>query len=171
LGPPAPAPPVAPDRRKDQQPTPFTADANLPPPAMASPSPHRDRPAKGPMAKPASRSHDPIRQQFGAAKRKVTGREKTERPRSRKRKQREDGRQLFIFAKALVKRLARAARRTRTFFWEREIRAAPSRDMHLDPRYVNWYAVDPHAGSAASSDYSQNTVTAPANCNAASLDL
>lgn len=135
---------------------------------MAPPPRQRDPPAKWQIAQPASRSHDPIRQQFGEAKRTITSRgDKTE-PR-RKRKQREDGRQLFIFAKALVKRLAHAARRTRTFFWERYIHSMPSCDMHLDPRYVNWYAADP--GSAVSSDYSQGNTTAPANCNAPSLDL
>jgi hypothetical protein len=170
-GPPMPTQARAPDRRKDsrQPPTRFTADANPSPPAMASPPRHRDPPAKVQVSKPVSRSRDPIRQQFGEAKRAVTRRsDVTERPR-RKRKQREDGRQFFIIAKAMMKRLARAVRRTRTFFWERDIQAASSPDMHLDPRYTNWYAAD--SGSAVSGVHNQDSVTVPANGNVPSLDL
>jgi hypothetical protein len=169
-GSPAPTQALAPDRRNDfrQPPTRFSADANLPPPAMASSPRPRVPPPKGQMSKPASRARDPIRQQFGEAKRTVTGRDaKTER--RSKRKQREDGRRLFIFAKALVKRLARAARRTRTFFWERDVQTASSPDMHHDPRYINWYAAD--SASAGSGVHNQDNVTVPANGNVPSLDL
>jgi hypothetical protein len=174
FGPSAPTPPVAPDQPKAsrQQPTDFTADANMPSPAMAPSPRHRDLPPKVQTSKPASRPPNPIRQQFGEAKRTVTRRgDKAEPSRRRKRKQRDDGRQLFILAKAIMKRLARAARRTRTFFWEREIQAAPTHDMHLDPRYATWYAADPDAGSAVFDGYNQDNTSRPADFNGPTFDL
>jgi hypothetical protein len=157
---PAPTPPVAPDRPKDsrRQPTDFAAGAYVPSPAMAPP-PERDLLPKVQTSKPApdKPARDPIRQQFGEAKRAVTSRgDPTEQALRRKRKQKEDGERSFISAaKVMVKRLARAARRTWKFFWERNTPVAPSQDMRLDPRYAAWYAADPNAGSISFNDCNQ----------------
>jgi hypothetical protein len=143
----------------------------MPSPAMASAPRHRDLPPRVQISKAASRPPNPIRQQFGEVKRTVTRRgDKTEPSRRRKRKQRDDGRQLFIVVKAMMKRLARAARRTRTFLWERETQAAPTHDMHLDPRYASWYAADPDAGSAVFDGYNQDNTSRPADFTGPTFD-
>ncbi len=89
--------------------------------------------------------------------------DQAEGPRQRKRKQQDDGRQLFIAAKAMIRRLARAAGWTRLFFGERATHAAPSQDMHLDPRYAGWYAVNLNSGSAISDNYNQSNASGPAD--------
>ena len=74
FGPAAPAPSAASTLAKhSSQPDP-TADINMPPPAIAPPPRQQDSPPKGQTSRPASRSPNPIRQQFGEAKRKVTRR-------------------------------------------------------------------------------------------------
>ena len=99
--------------------------------------------------KPASGTS--IRDQFGKAKRAVTRRgDPSAQALRRKRKQKEDGRQIFIPAARSM--LKRAARRLWTIFWERETLAAPCQDMHLDPRYAAWYTANPDDGGISSHD-------------------
>jgi hypothetical protein len=140
---------------------------------MTPPPPQRGPPPKPQTSKPPNGSQEPIRDQFRVAKHviKRSG-DGTENERRRNRKQKEDGRQLFSPAKAMVKRLARAAGRTWRFFWERETHTAPSPDMHLDPRYADWYAGDPDARGALSADYDYDRVAWPsADFDSPSLNL
>ena len=165
---PYPTPPAAPDRLEDSGQPEFIANTSLPPLAAASPPPQRNLRPKVGISKPAPGSRTSIRKQFGEAKRLVTRRTgKTER--LRKRKQQEDAGQLFISAKAIMKCLARTARRTWKFFWERETPATPCLDMRLDPRYRDWYAGDPATDNAAS--HNQATAIWPSHINRPSLNL
>ena len=100
---------------------------------------------------PKLESGTSIRDQFGKAKRAVTRRgDPSAQALRRKRKQKEDGRQIFIPAARSM--LKRAARRLWTIFWERETLAAPCQDMHLDPRYAAWYTANPDDGGISSHD-------------------
>ena len=106
----------------------------------------RQRTPKARTPKPAGRTRSPIRDQFRKAKRAVTRRSGKE-EQARKRKQKEEGEQVFIdVAKDILKRLARAARRTWKFFWEIDIPAEPCLDPRLDPRFAHLYATDPGGG-------------------------
>jgi hypothetical protein len=120
--------------------------------------------ARAPPAAPIKHTPTPLLKQnqpvgsigrsFRAAKERLTRpSSEPEEKRPPKRKEKEDGRQLFIIAKSILVRLARAVRRrTRTFFWKSK--AAPRLPMHLDPQYRHLFSSEFLARYGTAAGYS-----------------
>ena len=147
------------DRRPSPQAPPQDVRLTTTAPPVSIPATARAPPA-APIKqtpKPLLKQNEPagsIGRSFRAAKERLTrSADETEPKRPPKRKEKEEGRQLFIIAKSILLRLARAAgRRTRTFFWKSK--AAPRLPMHLDPLYRHLFSSEFLARYGAAAGYS-----------------
>jgi hypothetical protein len=148
------------DRRPSPQAPPQDLHLTATAPPVSIPATARAPPAAAPIKqtpKPLLKQAQPagsIGRSFRAAKERLTrSADEPEPKRPPKRKEKEDGRQLFIIAKSILLRLARAAgRRTRIFFWKSK--AAPRLPMHLDPLYRHLFSSEFLARYGAAASYS-----------------
>ena len=150
-----------PQHERRPSPQPWAQDLRL---TVTAPPVSIPATARAPPAAPIKQTPKPLLKQnppagsigrsFRAAKERLTrSADEPEVKRPPKRKEKEDGRQLFIIAKSILVRLARAVRRrTRTFFWKSK--AAARLPMHLDPLYRHLFSSEFLARYGAAAGYS-----------------